>query len=104
MTEVKNNTHTAHVHGVISVKLAAAREHLTALKRQQHDIDLKIEDHSRVVMALERTEATLSAALDRPPVTDEAIEESLARAIGEPDPEDVMSKALERQEIQDAAE
>lgn len=67
MTEVKNNTHTTQVHRVIHGKLEEARAALADLKKRQREIDLKVEDWNRVVLALERTEATLSAALDAAP-------------------------------------
>lgn len=90
MTEVKNNTHTTQVHRVIHSKLEEARAALADLKKRQREIDLKVEDWNRVVLALERTEATLSAALDPSPsllpeeaerLHDQALEREIEREL-----------------------
>lgn len=80
----KNNTQSTVVYGVVSDKLEQARTYLVKLKEQQRDIDLKIEDYTRVVLALERTEATLSVALDpveEPPKVDPLTDEQYERAL-----------------------
>lgn len=80
----KNNTQSTVVYGVVRDKLEQARTYLAKLKEQQTDIDLKIEDYTRVVLALERTEATLSVALDpveEPPKVDPLTDEQYERAL-----------------------
>lgn len=77
---MKNNIETTAVHEVISKKLSMARERLSTLRKQQAEIDLQIEDHSRIILALERTEATLSVALD-PPLGDNEVEDLMAQGM-----------------------
>ena len=105
---MKNNTQTTVVHGVIAAKLVQARETLAKLKDQQRLIDLQIEDHARIILALERTEATLSVALDPPvaptPEKTDAVDEAVTIALGSEDPERVMSLALEREFREDKKE
>ena len=58
-----NNAHTTSAHGVIKSKLDATRKRLAELKAQQQEIDMEIEDCSRLELALARAEATLAVAL-----------------------------------------
>lgn len=103
---IKNNSETTIVHGIITAKLAFSRERLLSLKKAQAEIDLQIEDFSRIILALERTEATLAAAVDPVipvAVVTDAVTESVDRALGDNDVEDMMAKAMERQ-LKEAAE
>lgn len=60
---ITNHTQTEAVHKILLSKLNEAKLKMEALRKQQNDIDLQIEDHARIILSLERSTATLGAAL-----------------------------------------
>lgn len=68
---VTNHTQTEAVHKILRSKLDEARMKMEALRKQQTDIDLQIEDHARIILSLERSVATLAVAIPQDgPVAD----------------------------------
>ena len=64
---VTNHTQTEAVHKVLRSKLEEARMKMATLRRQQTEIDLQIEDNARIILSLERSVATLVAAIPPSP-------------------------------------
>ena len=76
MAEITNHTMTEQVHRILASKLEEARAKMAILRQQQHNIDLQVEDNQRIILSLERSVATLAAALPPAPGFSPAMQEA----------------------------
>lgn len=69
---ITNHTQTEAVHKVLLSKLEEAKMKMEALRKQQTEVDLQIEDNARIILSLERSVATLAVAIppDLPSIAD----------------------------------